>query len=276
VLIDGAISGSLASISCQDLLSGPICGGVFEAFTTQSPHTVFLLAAIACVAGLARGFSGFGAALIFVPLAAKLLGPQMAAALLLLTDAALTAPLVAANWSKAQRPEVALMSLGAALGIPLGTLVLRWSDPLVLRWGIAVLVALMLGLLVSGWRYWGKPWTSATVAVGVVSGLFSGIAQIGGPPVVAYWLGGDHSPEKMRASTILFFATATVIAIASYLVGGLLTIEVFTLSLLLVPFFGCGLLVGSKSFRLARADVFRRLCFALIAVSLLVSLPVWG
>ncbi|MFO1035197.1 MAG: sulfite exporter TauE/SafE family protein, partial [Hyphomicrobiales bacterium] len=51
-----------------------------------------LLAITALVAGLARGFSGFGAALIFVPFAARFVGPQQAAALLLLTDGFLTVP----------------------------------------------------------------------------------------------------------------------------------------------------------------------------------------
>ena len=49
-------------------------------------ETVVFLIAAALAAGLARGFSGFGAALIFVPLASAVVGPQVAVPLLLVVD----------------------------------------------------------------------------------------------------------------------------------------------------------------------------------------------
>jgi uncharacterized membrane protein YfcA len=41
------------------------------------------------------------------------------------------------------------------------------------------------------------------------------------------------------------------------------------------PAYGLGLYVGSRLFGRASEMVFRRLCYALIAVSVLSSLPVW-
>lgn len=234
-----------------------------------------MLAVTAFVAGLARGFSGFGAALIFVPLAASLIGPQKAAPLLLITDAFVTAPMVYASWSMARKSEVGLMAMGGLVGIPLGTYVLTVGDPLMLRWFIVALVAAMLGLLVSGWRYSGRPHDSLTVGVGTLSGVFSGVAQIGGPPVVAYWLGGNHEPREMRASTILYFAFGSAVSIATYLIGQLLSLDILALAVLLVPAFGIGLWIGSHVFHLASAATFRRICLALIALSLVLSLPVW-
>jgi len=52
------------------------------------PRLVFLLVA-AFIAATARGFSGFGAALIFLPLAATVTDPKIASPLLLITDAVL-------------------------------------------------------------------------------------------------------------------------------------------------------------------------------------------
>lgn len=237
--------------------------------------TLCILAVTMFVAGLARGFSGFGAALIFVPLAASFIGPQRAAPLLLLTDGFVAMPLAYSSFALAERREVLIMALGAIAGIPLGAWTLAHGDPTVLRWLIAGLVFLMLGLLLSGWRYTGTPHTSATLGVGVVSGVFSGVAQIGGPPVVAYWLGGNHPPQRMRASTILFFAVSTVFAVITYFFSALLTREILVLALFMVPTFALGLFLGSKVFRLARAQTFRHICLTLIALSLVLSLPVW-
>lgn len=235
-----------------------------------------LLAVTAFVAGMARGFSGFGAALIFVPFASRLLGPQAAAPLLLLTDGFVAFPLIWSAWEKARKKEVGLMAVGGLIGIPLGTYALSAGDPSLLRWLITIIVTLMLLLLVSGWRYSGKPHGGVTVGVGAMSGLFGGLAQLAGPPVVAYWLGGNHDHREMRASTILYFAFSTLIAFVSYLVGKLLTLTILKLAILLVPFFAVGLWIGSRIFRLASHETFRKICLGLIALSLVLSLPVWG
>ena len=66
---------------------------------------VWLLGA-ALAGGLARGFSGFGAALIFVPLAAVALGPQHAAPLMLVLEVVAIVSLTPAAWRQADRREV--------------------------------------------------------------------------------------------------------------------------------------------------------------------------
>ncbi|MBL8790057.1 MAG: sulfite exporter TauE/SafE family protein [Rhizobiales bacterium] len=241
-----------------------------------SLHLFLLLALTAFVAGMARGFSGFGAALIFVPFASRLLGPQAAAPLLLLTDGFVALPLIWSAWEKARKSEVGLMAVGGLIGIPLGTYALSAGDPSLLRWIISIIVALMLLLLVSGWRYAGKPHGGVTVGVGAMSGVFGGLAQLSGPPVVAYWLGGNHDHREMRASTILYFAFSTLIAFFSYLIGKLLTLTIFKLAVLLAPFFAGGLFLGSRIFHLASPETFRKICLGLIALSLGLSLPVWG
>jgi uncharacterized protein len=242
---------------------------------TLSPLTFTLLALTALTAGLARGFSGFGAALIFVPIATRLMGPQIAAPLLLLTDGFLAAPLVITTWALARKSEVLFMALGALVGIPLGTFILSQSDPLFLRWSIVCIVVAMLALLMSGWRYNGTPHRSLTTTVGVFSGVLSGISQIGGPPVVAYLLGRKGDVAILRATTILFFAIASVITLISYLIGGLLTQRILLISLALLPFYGAGLWLGSRFFGKASDQFFRHICFILITLSVLISLPVW-
>src|SRR5215212_9727851 len=66
-------------------------------------HTAIAICAIAFVSGTARGFSGFGSALIFMPLASSLAAPRMVAALLLIIDFVAAAPLVPNAWKQADR-----------------------------------------------------------------------------------------------------------------------------------------------------------------------------
>lgn len=233
-----------------------------------------LLLLITLAASLARGFSGFGAALIFVPLASALLGPRVAAPLLLVTDSLMSLPMIPRALPLANRREALTMATGAVIGVPLGTWALATLDPLLIRWVIAALAGSMLLLLASGWRYRGQPKPPLTVAVGLVSGTCSGAAQIGGPPVVAYWLGGQTQAPGVRANIVVFFALTSLLSIAGYVFGDLISIQTLLLAALIAPIYGAGLWVGSHMFGLASEAAFRRICLAMIALATVVSLPV--
>ena len=68
----------------------------------------FLLVS-AFIAALARGFSGFGAALIFLPLAATVVDPKIASPLLLITDAVLAVGFIPNAYAQADKREVGIM-----------------------------------------------------------------------------------------------------------------------------------------------------------------------
>jgi uncharacterized membrane protein YfcA len=133
----------------------------------------------------------------------------------------------------------------------------------------------MLALLLSGWRYHGRPSSATTALVGAVSGVFGGLAQMSGPPVVAYWLSGKEAHGTMRASIILFFGATTLFTFISYMVSGLITGQTLVFAGLVAPAYGLGLFAGARAFRFASPETFRRLCFLLIAVSVATSLPIW-
>jgi uncharacterized membrane protein YfcA len=235
---------------------------------------LLVLITTALIAGLARGFSGFGGALIFVPVASSLVGPKAAVPLLLIVDVVLTPGLIPKAWRNADRPNVGVMAAGAAIGVPAGAYLLTHIDGTMIRWAIVGIVVVLLILLMSGWRYHGRPHASLTAAVGMMSGLFSGAAQVGGPPVVAYWLGGNFTPQVVRANIVLYFAISSVLSIASYLVAGIFTWETVQLSLMIGPAFALGLFSGARLFSLANELVFRRICYSLIAAAAVIGLPI--
>ena len=71
-----------------------------------SLHAAIAICAIAFVSGTARGFSGFGSALIFMPLASSMAAPQLVAAVLLIIDFIAALPLIPNAWKRptAKRP----------------------------------------------------------------------------------------------------------------------------------------------------------------------------
>ena len=240
----------------------------------SGPTLLFLIAS-ALTAGLARGFSGFGGALIFVPLASAAVGPRLAAPLLLVVDAAAAAGLIPDAWRRAARREVGTMAVGAAFGVPLGAWLLTRTDPLTVRWALAVMVAGLLLLLISGWRYRGRRTASLAVGVGGLAGLLSGSAQVGGPPVVAYWLSSATRADVVRANVVLYFAVSSVFSGLVYFAGGLITESVLALALLVSPTYGLGIYLGSRLFGLASETTFRGICYGLIGFATVFSLPIF-
>src|SRR6202011_3452667 len=134
--------------------------------TDVSTNAAVAICAIAFVAGTSRGFSGFGAALIFMPLASSMAAPRPDAALLLIIDFVSAAPLVPNAWKHADRKATAIMVSGALIGVPLGTYFLSRLDPVTTRWIISAFVFALLMLLLSGWRYRGKDFPSISVGIG--------------------------------------------------------------------------------------------------------------
>lgn len=239
----------------------------------SSNYFLFSLLLSVLVAGLARGFSGFGAALIFIPLASAIIGPKMASPVLLVIDCVAAAGLLPAAARAADRRDVSFMAAGAAIGVPLGAWALLHTNPLAVRWIISITAGLFLILLMSGWRYKGNPSPPLGAAVGLIAGVFSGAAQLGGPPVVAYWLGGRNSAERVRANIVFYFAISSIFSIISYLYAGLFMRQIFILSLVCGPLYAFGLFLGARSFGLASEAVFRRICYGLIGLAAIFSLP---
>lgn len=231
--------------------------------------------AAALVAGATRGFSGFGGALIFVPLVSASFGPEVAAPVLLVVDTVLTVPILVRAVRQVVWREMAPLAIAAMLAAPVGVYALKQSDPVVLRWVLAALSLALLALLVSGWRYHRRPTTGASVAVGLVAGFFGGAAQMSGPAVVAYWLGGSTPAAQVRANLFGFFALATASSGVAYAWAGLFTVEVGTLSLVLGPLYAIGLFAGARAFRVASDAHYRRVAYGVIALAALVSLPLF-
>jgi uncharacterized protein len=230
---------------------------------------------VSALAGAVRGFSGFGSALIYIPLVAAIYEPRTAAVTLLLIDLVSSLPFTITAFARCNWREVTPVATAMAIAVPFGTMILLFVDPVILRWVIAALVIGLLMVLISGWRYHGPPHLAASLGVGAVAGLGAGAVQIAGPPVIAYWLGGPAAAATVRANLMVFFALSGTATTISYALQGLFTRPALTLAVLLGAPFLAAMTLGALMFRGASETTYRRVAYGLIAVSALVSLPLF-
>ena len=236
-------------------------------------NAAIAICAVAFVSGTARGFSGFGSALIFMPLASSIADPRLVAALLLIIDFVAAAPLLPGAWEKADRKATAVMVAGALIGVPIGTYFLSRLEPVTTRWIISTFVFALLMLLLSGWRYRGKDHAAVSVGIGGLSGFCSGLAQTGGPPIVGYWLGRPLPSVIARANILLFFGASDFFSAVSYAAAGLITMDALRFAIVVGPAYAIGVWFGASLFGRASETVFRAICYALIAAAVLFGLP---
>ncbi len=245
-----------------------------SAFTALfADRRIYAAIAVSMLAGATRGFSGFGSALIYVPLISAIYDPRTAAVTFLLIDAATGIAILPTVWRQANWREVLPLAVAAIVAGQFGALILQYTDPVALRWAMVVVVLAVLAVLVSGWHYHGRPLLIVTLGVGFLAGLLGGAVQIVGPPIILYWLGSTSAAVVVRANFSAFFALFAWAMFVTYLTRGLLIAPIIALACILGPVQILSLSTGTRLFHLASAKTYRRVAYTIILVGALVSMP---
>ncbi|WP_118135267.1 sulfite exporter TauE/SafE family protein [Oceanicella sp. SM1341] len=238
------------------------------------PDTAWL-ALFAVLAGLVRGFSGFGAALVFMPLGALVAEPRDLRVAFLVMNVFGPLPLMPEALRRADGREVMRLSLGAVLGVPLGIWLLTSVDPAGFRLLVALICLAALAAFLSGWRYQRRPGPAVKLGTGFLAGVGGGFAGVAGPPVVLFYLGGQRGAVEIRSALIVFFYASTWLSVAVIAVSGLLTWHAVLLgAALTVPHTLAGM-AGGRLFALAGERDFRYAAYAIMGVAALLALPIY-
>jgi len=223
-----------------------------------------ICAAVACIAGMVRGFAGFGAAMIMTPIFSALYGPAAGVALCLLLEIAVALPVVPGVVRLVDWRRIGLLLIAAAIGVPLGNLVLTRTEPEPMRWAISAIILGAVALLASGWRFAGRPRTTTTLTAGVSSGFLNGLAGMAGPPIALMYLAGKESVERVRANLTTYFVFVDLVAMAAFVGRGLIDWDTVVLGLVMAPAVMLGGVLGTKLFPLASEGFYRRLALVLL------------
>ena len=230
----------------------------------------------AILGGVVRGFSGFGAGMIFITISGIFLDPIATVVALQIMDGIGGLTLLPRGIREGEPKQVALLVLATALSIPLGLYVLVNVESEPFRWAVALLILALLIAMISGWRYRARLRPVGTVGVGIVAGFLSGFSGLAGPPVIMMYMSGPYRPEVIRANIILFFAAITVVAVVLLWSQGLLTpVRIWTGLILVIPY-ALATLLGQKIFDPSREREFRLVAYIVIFGSVVLSLPLWS
>lgn len=234
-----------------------------------------LLACVIALAGIARGLSGFGSGMIVAPVAGALYGPKAALVMVTILDALPMIPLTLPALRHAVWREVIPIAIGSFLFLPLGLFILRHGDPTTLRWLISAAILACVAVLWSGYRYRGPRSPAVSMAAGAVAGTLSGIAQIPGPPVIAYWMSSGLPALVVRANLLTFFMIGEFVTLGNLWATDMLLPEPLAIGLVTMPLYFVFLLAGWRLFAVTGDRGYRLVTFWLIIAAALLALPLW-
>lgn len=204
--------------------------------------------AVVGIAGIMRGITGFGGAMLMSPPLGLLLGPVTAVAISLVLEAA--AGLVMTRAAVADlRPKLfSLLIIPACLTIPIGTSLLVGLDPLLARKLIAAMVLVSSLAMAAGLRYRREAGPGLTIGIGGLAGVLLGATGIGGPPVVLFLLSGPVEARHARAILVLFVTLTSAIGLAALAWNGVLGRDLARWILITLPLYLVGVVVGVRVF----------------------------
>ncbi len=224
------------------------------------------IAAVVAVSSFAQTLSGFGFALLSVPLMSLFVAPHDA--VIISTAVAMVSTSVQAvidrrhaQWDTAKR-----LILASFVGMPFGLLIFIFVSESVMR---AVLGVVVIGAVIVLFRGFSLQENNRLLdwVFGVLSGVLATSLSTNGPPLVFLMQARKFSPDEFRATINSVFAIVGIASFALFVGAGKVESSAIVGVLIGIPVLGIGVSSGYFIRRHLHGDRFRRLVLVLLLAS---------
>jgi len=233
-------------------------------------ETLFVAVFGVFAAAVLRGFTGFGFGLAAVPLLSLALPPAKVVPFVVVLQVIVGVGGVRSAWRLCDWRAVGGLSPGLVLGLPIGLTVLTALRPDSVRLAIGGVILASVLMLWRGFRLPPNPSRALTAVFGLAGGVMSGLASMGGPPIVVYLIALSHRAVVVRASSIVYFMLAGTLSLVLLLWRGLIDREIVLWSIASIPVLLAGNHAGNWGFRRSKAHHHRNT--ALVTLSVLAGM----
>lgn len=232
---------------------------------------VAVLWAVVLVSSFAQAVSGFGFAMIAIPLLIPVVGAKSAVVIVTVLSTALTLGASLGDRAHVQWRPVMTLSVAAVFGLPVGVLILVLVDPSLLAIAIGVVVIIATFLL--GRRAPARHHGAGTLAgAGFASGVLLSSTGINGPPIIMAFQPNGTPPQQFRASLQAAFLIQDAMACIGFAVVGQLDGHALLLAATAVPCLAGGWWLGDRVFDRISPRAFRRAALAMLLLSGLLAI----
>src|SRR4051812_30215561 len=141
---------------------------------------------VTLVAGLMRGFAGFGSAMLMAPIFAILFGSAEMVVTVVAIELIVSLQLFPQVRKHADWKTLTPMSIAACAAMPFGVWALASVDKGTIVTAVSAIIVAFVVMMWSGWRYRGRRSAAASATVGAVSGAMMATTSVGGAPGLVF------------------------------------------------------------------------------------------
>lgn len=240
-----------------------------------TPAQALAMTAICFAAGLVRGFTGFALSAFALALAVLILPPVELIPVLWWLELTASIVMLRSGWGGADMRAAITLALGSALGMFVGLGLTTSLEPAMSQRAALVVLITLAAMQLTRLRIRGLATPFGTVIAGVIAGIATGLAGVGGMVVALYILARDDDPKVMRATLVAFLFLGSATSLFTHLYYGTMNqTSVLRGFALIIPCI-LGVLIGQRLFTPRLQPYYRPVCLSLLiglgAVSLLRS-----
>ena len=216
--------------------------------TLDEPRTIALTAATALVAGVVRGYFGFGGPAFMALVLTQFYSPLSVLTKVMIIDAVSFLLLIPGTVRECNRRVLAIVTLATLAGLPFGAYLLLETDPVAMKRAVAASVAACVVVMLLGLRFRAPPSVAVHIAVGALAGVVLGATYIA-LVVMVFFFSLPTSGAESRANGVLWSVVTAVVLIATHVVLGNVTAHDFGRAVLLGAVYLAGAAAGTWCFR---------------------------
>ena len=212
------------------------------------PAHYILVGLISFAAGVVQGLSGFGSALVAMPLLLLFMPARTAVPFCILMGLVITLQLGIGLRKYLDLKKIVPLLAGCLPGIACGILLLKHADNLFIKKALGAILTgySLFQLLVRPRSLKLRP--SWGIAAGFFTGLIGAAFSAGGPPTIIYVSLNQWDKDAIKATLTGFFFLTGIIISAAHAAAGITSILVLKLFLISVPFIVTGTLLGTRAY----------------------------
>ena len=196
------------------------------------------------LAGVVRGFAGFGGPLTLLP-ALNVFMPTSAAILVMSwIDLLVNVHILPRAAREAKAGVVVPLTAGALLTMPLGVLLLLVVDAVIMKRALSATILVAALVLLSGWRYPGTIGRAGWVGAGALTGVVMGATSLAITSALFLHAGGQSAAES-RANFIVWVFLGTIMLLVMLTIGSGFDVALLPAIGVLAPPYIVGCVAGS-------------------------------
>lgn len=212
-------------------------------------------------AGWVQGVSGFGSALVAIPLLSLIIDIKTAVPLCSLSSTVITTYMILQLRQSFDLKKIGPLCLGSLPGIVVGVTLLKTVP--------SHIIQTLMGVFLIGYglynlfviippkrlhRRWGY-------LAGFLTGAVGAALSAGGPPTIIYTMLNNWTKDEIKATLSGFFCFSSYIVITAHLISGITTLTVLKTFLVSGPFILFGTALGTYCYRFFKKDLYLKVVF---------------